>query len=324
LLVGCGDGGGGPATNGPGGSGGPTTGAAGTGTATEKLSGEVVIEGSSTVYRISQAAQIGFKKAQPDVRVKLAGKGTGTGFGRYLRGETDVIDASRPAKPEEEAEAKEKGLEWTRFLVGYDGITLVVPKSNEFVKVLTVEQLKALFEPDSQVATWKQLDTSWPDRKIKLFTPDNDSGTFEFFAEAIVGKKAQRKDGVQTSADDNTLVTGVARDPDALGYFGYAYYVKNKSILRDVAVQAGPDAPAVEPNPTTILDGTYKPLSRPLYIYVKNEALKARPEVVAFVRYYLEQIDDLTTRADYVPPTAEDKQANQAAFAAATGANGSS
>ncbi len=312
LVTGCG-GGGGPAP-----SEGPSP--AGTGTPSPKLNGEVVIEGSSTVYRISQAAQVGFKKVQPDVRVKVSGKGTGTGFGRYLRGETDLIDASRPAKPEEEKEAKEKGLEWTRFLVGYDGITVVVPKSNEFVKTLRVDQLKALFEPDSHVSTWKDIDASWPDRKIKLFTPDNDSGTFEFFAEAIIGKKAQRKDGVQTSADDNTLVTGVAGDADALGYFGYAYYVKNKARLRDVAIQAGPDAPAVEPNPTTILDGSYKPLARPLYVYVKNEALKSRPEVVAFVRYYLESIDELTGRADYVPPTADDKRSNDDAFQAAIGA----
>lgn len=292
--------------------GGVGDGAAGAGADPARLSGTVAIEGSSTVYRISQVAQVGFKKVHPGVKILLGGKGTGTGFGRYLRGETDIIDASRVAKPEEQREAEEKGLPWTRFLIGYDGITVVVHKDNDFVQSLSTEQLKALFEPDSKVTTWKQLDPAWPDRKINLFAPDNDSGTFEFFAEAIIGAKAQRKDGVQTSADDNTLVSGVAGDIDGLGYFGYAYYVKNKARLRDVPIQAGPDAKPVEPSFETILQGTYKPLSRPLFLYVKNEAMK-RPEVATFVRYYLDKIDELTTKADYVPPTAQDKEANQKA-----------
>lgn len=283
-----------------------------------KLTGSVAIEGSSTVFRISQAAQVAFSEVQPGVDVLVGGKGTGTGFGRYLRGETDIIDASRPAKKEEEDEAKAKGFEWTRFLVGYDGITVVVNKKNDFVQSLGVDQLKALFEPESAVKTWKDLDPSWPDRPIKLFTPDNDSGTFEFFAEAIVGKKAQRKD-VQTSTDDNTLVTGVSGDADGLGYFGYAYFEANRERLRDVAIRAGADAPPVGPSAETILGGKYKPLARPLYIYVKNSSLK-RPEVDAFVRFYLDKIDELAEEGGYVPPTADDKAANKTALATATSA----
>ncbi|MFO0956751.1 MAG: PstS family phosphate ABC transporter substrate-binding protein [Isosphaeraceae bacterium] len=287
------------------------------GTGTGGVSAPVVVEGSSTVYRISQAAQIDFKKAQPDIKVLVSGKGTGPGFGRYLRGETDIVDASRDAQPSESKEAEEKGLPWTRLLVGYDGITVVVPRSNDFVTALSVAQLKALLEPDAKAETWKDLDPSWPDRKVKLFTPDDDSGTFEFFNEAIHGKKKeQRKKGVQMSADDNTLVSGVAGEADGLGYFGYAYAVKNKSRLRIVPVRNGHDAEPVEPNPETILQGTYKPLSRPLYLFVKNEAYLKRPEVRAFVDYYLQNIDALTTKADYVPPTESDKAANRAALEA--------
>lgn len=275
----------------------------------------VVIEGSSTVYRISQAAQIDFKKAEPGIKVLVSGKGTGPGFGRYLRGETDIVDASRDAKDSERSEAEAKGLPWTRLLVGYDGITLIVPRSNDFVKSLSIAQLKAVLGPEATARTWKDLNPAWPDRPVKLFTPDNDSGTYEFFCEAIHGdRKAQRKEGVQTSADDNTLVSGVAGEPDGLGYLGYAYAVKNKARLQIVAVQNGDGAEPIEPNPETILKGTYQPLSRPLYLFVKNEAYLKRPEVKAFVDFYLEQIDTLATRADYVPPTEADKTANRAAL----------
>ena len=206
---------------------------------------------------------------------------------RYLQGEVDIVDASRPAKPDEESKAKAQGIEWTRFLVGYDGITLVVNPKNDFVKSLTVEQLKAIWAPASKVKTWKDVDPAWPARKIILYSPDNDSGTFEFFTEAIVGKAKSQRDDVQQSSDDNTLVNGVAGDPDGLGYFGYAYYAANKDKLRAVAVQNGADAKPVLPSPATIADKTYAPLSRPLFIYVKNSAAR-RPEVAQFLKYYLE------------------------------------
>lgn len=274
----------------------------------ESLSGSVVIDGSSTVFRISKAAQVGFKKVHGDVKVLLGNHGTGGGFSRYLEKEIDIVDASRPAKPEEESKAKENGLDWTRYLVGYDGITLVAHPDNTFVKSLSVAQLKKLFAPGSTVKTWKELDPSWPDRKIVLYTPDSDSGTFEFFAEAIIGAKSQRKD-VQASPDDNTLVTGVAGDPDGLGYFGYAYYNANKAKLRAIPIQKGPEDKPVEPTLDTILKKEYAPLSRPLYIYVKNESMK-RPEVGAFLSYYLENVDKLASAAGYVPPTADDRTAN--------------
>jgi phosphate transport system substrate-binding protein len=279
--------------------------------ADEALSGTITISGSSTVYRISRAAQVSYAKQRGrGVKVLLDGHGTSSGFSRYLQGEADIIDASRAAKLEEEEQAKAKGMDWTRFLVGYDGITVAVNPANTFVKALSVEQLRKLFAEDSTITKWSELDPSWPDRKIVLYTPDNDSGTYEYFSEAVLGsgKARQRKD-VQASPDDNILVTGVAGDADALGYFSYAYYAANQDKLRAVPIAADSEAQPVAPTPETILNGTYRPLSRPLYIYVKNQALQ-RPEVADFVRFYIENIESLAAAAKYVPPTAEDQAEN--------------
>lgn len=270
----------------------------------------VVVDGSSTVFRISQKAVEEYQKEKPEVNVVVHNHGTGGGFGKYAQGEVDIIDASRPAKPEEEKKAIEGKMAWTRYLVGYDGITVVVNPKNEFVKSLTVDQLKRLFEPQSTVKTWKDLDASWPDRPISLFSPDRDSGTFEFFTEAITGKAKAQRNGVQQSPDDNVLVGGVSGDVDALGYFGYAYYAANSANLKAVPIQAGADATPVMPSPATILDKSYKPLARPLFLYVKNASM-ARPEVAGFVKFYLDHIEALSTAAGYVAPTAEDREVNQ-------------
>jgi phosphate transport system substrate-binding protein len=279
-----------------------------------KVEGTVVLDGSSTVFRISKAAQEAFEEINPNITVVVDNHGTGGGFSRYLQGEVDIVDASRTAEPAEEAKAKAQGIEWTRFFVGNDGITLVVNSRNTFVKSLTASQLKALWQPGSSTKTWKDLDPSWPDRKIILYSPDNDSGTFEFFTEAIVGKKKSQREGVQQSADDNTLVNGVAADEDGIGYFGYAYYAANKERLRAVAVQNGPDAKPILPSPETIADKSYKPLSRPLFIFVKNSAAR-RPEVKQFLLYYLDNVEKLSVKAGYDPPTAEDLRANKVALA---------
>jgi phosphate transport system substrate-binding protein len=269
---------------------------------------EVRVDGSSTVFRISKAAQERFSELKPEIQVVVDKHGTGGGFKRYMEGEVDIIDASRPARDDEAAEAKSKGLVWSRYLVGYDGITVVVNAKNEFAKSITVDQLKALWEPESKVKTWKDLDPSWPDRKISLYSPDNASGTFEFFTEVVVGKaKSQRKD-VQVNADDNQLVSGVAGDVDAIGYFGYAYYSSNAGKLNALSVADGPK-PAVAPSPATILDKTYSPLSRPLYIYVNAASMK-RPEVSEFVRFYLDHVGEVAKAAQYVSPTAADVEAN--------------
>ncbi|WP_435007418.1 PstS family phosphate ABC transporter substrate-binding protein [Tundrisphaera lichenicola] len=291
-----------------------TLGGCGGGEASKEGSGEsgtVVVDGSSTVYRISTAAQEGFAKVDGDVQVVVGNSGTGGGFTKYLRDEVDIVDASRSAKPEEEAKARSQGLDWFKFIVGYDGITVVVNPKNDFVKELTVDQLKKLWEPDSQVKTWKDLDPSWPDREIKLYSPDDKSGTFEFFTEAVVGKaRSQRKD-VQASSDDNILVRGVAGDTDGLGYFGYAYFKEYSETLRAVPIKKDQESPAVMPSPETILSKEYTPLSRPLFLYVKKKSYR-RPAVAAFIKYYLANIGELATEAKYVPPTATDIQTNEA------------
>ena len=289
----------------------PGAGALGTKGAT---GGTVVVDGSSTVFRISKAAQEGFATLNDKVTVVVDIHGTGAGFTRYLEGEVDVIDASRDAKPEETEMAKKKGFDWTRFLVGYDGITLVVNPKNDFVKALSVAQLKKLWEPESKVTTWKDLDPTWPARKIVLYAPDADSGTFEFFTEAITSRGKQRKD-YQPSADDNTLVKGVIGDADSIGYFGYAYYVANKTKLRAVPIKKDESSEPVAPTPETVLNKTYAPLARPLYIFVKNSAM-ARTEVKEFVTYYLDNVTKLAPQAKYVAPTAEDVEANKAALEA--------
>lgn len=294
------------ALSGCGGEGSPGTGGPGPAAA-------IVVDGSSTVYRISKAAQEAFASVNPDVEVVVDNHGTGGGFSRYLQSEVDIVDASRQPKEDEVAKAKQQGIEWTRFVVGNDGITIAVNPKNTFVKSLAVEQLKELWRPDSKVNSWKDLDPAWPDRKIILYSPDNDSGTFEFFTEAIVGKARSQRDKVQQSSDDNTLVTGVASDEDGIGYFGYAYYAANRERLRAVPVRNGPDAEPILPSPESIASRTYKPLSRPLFIFVKNAAAR-RPEVKTFLMYYLDNIDALAVKAGYDPPTADDTAANKQAL----------
>lgn len=273
----------------------------------------VDIDGSSTVFRISQAAREAFSAVHPEITVVVDNHGTGGGFSNYLNGEVDIVDASRTARPDEESRARAQGLDWTRFLVGYDGITVVVNPQNRFVGSLSVAQLKAIWEPGSRVKTWKDVDPSWPDRPISLYSPDNDSGTFEYFTEAVIGQSKQQRDDVQPSSDDNTLVNGVAGDTDGLGYFGYAYYEANADKLRAVPIQQGPDVKPVLPSSETILNKSYAPLSRPLFVYVKNSAMR-RPAVLSFMKFYLDHIEDLAKQGGYVPPTAEDRAANQKAL----------
>ncbi len=273
----------------------------------------IVVDGSSTVYRISMAARDAFHLIEPATVVVVDYHGTGAGFNKYLEGEIDIVDASREAKASEESKAKAQGIDWTRFVVGYDGITLVVNPKNDFVKSLSVEQLKKLWGPESKVMTWKDLDPAWPDRKIILYSPDDDSGTFEFFTEAIMGKSKSQREDVQQSSDDNFLVHGVSNDTDALGYFGYAYYDAHKESLRAVPVQNGSSAPAVLPSPATIIDKTYAPLSRPLFIYAKNSSAR-RPEVSRFLTHYLGKVEQFAVEGGYAPLTAEDKASNQKAL----------
>lgn len=278
----------------------------------------VVLDGSSTVYRVSKVAQVWYDKVHPETDVIVESHGTGGGFSRYFEGEADIVNASRKAKPTEEAKAVGE-FAWTRFIVGHDGITVVVNPENDFVDSLTLEQLKKIWEPGSKVLKWKDLNPAWPDRRITFFSPDKDSGTFEFFTEAIVHKARSQRDDVQASPDDNTLVRGVAGDTDSLGYFGYAHFMANRDKLKAVKI-VGKSGEAVEPTSETILSGKYPALARPLYIYVKNRSIE-RAKVQGFLGYYLNQVTEISQRAGYVGPKTEEIRDNLARFENLAGVN---
>ncbi|GAX88878.1 phosphate ABC transporter substrate-binding protein [Effusibacillus lacus] len=264
-----------------------------------KLSGTIKADGSSTVGPITEAVAEEFKKANPGVQVTVGISGTGGGFKKFTAGETDINDASRKIKDAEKKAAEEKKIEYIELEIAKDGIAVVVNKENTFVDKLTVAELKKIWEPDSKVKKWSEVRPGWPDQEIKLYGPGTDSGTFDYFTEAINGKeKASRKD-YTASEDDNTLVKGVSGDKGGLGYFGYAYYEENKDKLKLVPIDNG-DGKALAPNIGNIKDGTYKPLSRPLFIYVSKASLQ-RPEVKAFIKFYIENAPKLVKEVGYVP-----------------------
>ena len=258
-----------------------------------KLSGKISIDGSSTVYPISAAVAEEFKKIQDGVDITVALSGTGGGMKKFSVGEIDICDASRPIKEEEIATAKKNGIDYTEFMVAYDGISVVVNKANQWIDNITVEELNKIWNEKSTVKTWKEVNDKWPNEPIKLYGPGTDSGTFEYFTEAINKKaKSMRKD-FTPSEDDNVLVKGVEGDKNAMGYFGYAYYLENKDKLKVLTVSA------VAPDFSTIKDGSYKPLSRPLFIYVNNKSLSNGP-VKEFVKYYLSEGIKLIKNVGYI------------------------
>jgi phosphate transport system substrate-binding protein len=266
------------------------------------LSGNVRVDGSSTVFPISEAVAETFGEEQPEVRVSVSQNGTSAGMGKFLLKENDICNASRPISDDEKQRAKDAGIEYVELTVAYDGLAVVVNPENTWCDSITVEELKTMWRPeaDGDIMNWKQVNAAWPDEPLKLFGAGTASGTFDYFTEAICGKaKASRPDYTQ-SENDNMLVRGVAGEKSGLGYFGYAYYAQNKDKLKLLAIDGG-DGP-VKPSPETVLDGTYKPLSRPLFIYVNKQALD-RPEVVAFVKFYLEHAAELSKEVGYVPVT---------------------
>ncbi len=265
---------------------------------TAQLSGTVKIDGSSTVFPISEAVGEEFQKLHPEVRVTVGVSGTGGGFKKFTAGETDISDASRPIKDKEKAAAEAKGIGYIELPIAYDGLSVIVNKENNWVDKLTVEELNKIWEPGSKVNKWNQIRPEWPDKEIKLYGPGTDSGTFDYFTEAINGKEDASRSDYNASEDDNVLVQGIEGDKYSLGYFGYAYYVGNKDQLKLVPVDGGNGA--VEPTEKTINDGTYKPLSRPIFIYV-NKASLNRPEVKEFVKYYLTEGPKLIPQVGYVP-----------------------
>lgn len=264
----------------------------------QKLAGEIKIDGSSTVFPITEAVAEEFKKQYPDVNTSVGISGTGGGFKKFTVGETDINDASRPIKDKEKKAAEEHKIEYIEIPVAYDGLSIVVNKENTWVDKLTVEELKKIWEPGSQVKKWNQIRPEWPDMEIKLYGPGTDSGTFDYFTEAINGKEKASRSDYTPSEDDNVLVQGVAGDKGALGYFGYAYYLENKDKIKIVPIDGG--AGAITPDEKTINDGTYKPLSRPIFIYVSKASLQ-RPEVKEFVKFYLNEGPKLVPEVGYIP-----------------------
>ena len=261
------------------------------------LKGMIEIDGSSTVYPVSEAVAEEFRKTYPKVQVNVGVSGTGGGFKRFTVGETDISNASRPIKDEEKTVAQENGVEYHELLVGQDGISVVVNKANDWATCMTVEELKILWEPGSTVSKWSDIRPEWPDNRINLYGPGTDSGTFDFFTEEIIGEVQASRSDFTMSEDDNVLVIGVNGDRGALGYFGYAYYLENKDMINTVAIDGGEGC--VEPTSETIEGGTYMPLARPLLIYVNKASLK-KPEVTAFVEYYMVNAGQLVEEVGYV------------------------
>ncbi len=264
------------------------------------LVGKVEIDGSSTVYPISEAAASGFTKSFPSVKVNVGVSGTGGGFKRFTVGETDISDASRPIKDSEFKAAKSAGVSFFELPVAYDGLTLVVHKSNDWIDHLTVDEIKKIFTTEGGAKTWSQVRSGWPSTKIQIFAPGTDSGTFDYFKEVVVGKSdGSLRNDMSTSEDDNVLVTGVSGSPNAIGFFGVAYYEENKDKLKSVAVVNPETGDPVFPTSSTIEDGSYAPFSRPLFIYVNQQSFR-RPEVKKFVAYYLINAATLASKTGYV------------------------
>ena len=277
---------------------------AGLGAAPALAQGKIVkIDGSSTVFPITEAVAEDFQKARKGaIRVTVGISGTGGGFKKFCRGETDISGASRPILAKEMQDCKQAGIEYFELPVAFDAITVVVNPKNTFLKSITVEELKKIWEPGAQgkINSWKQVNPAWPDAPLKLFGAGADSGTFDYFTEAVVGKAKSSRGDFTASEDDNVLVLGVARDVNALGYFGFAYYVENKDKLRAVPVVEKAGKPAVAPTMETVIKGTYQPLARPIFVYVSAKSL-AKPEVRDFVEYYMKNGAKLAREVKFVP-----------------------
>jgi phosphate transport system substrate-binding protein len=265
----------------------------------------VRLDGSSTVFPISEAMAEEFQKANPGRRVIVGISGTGGGFKKFAAGETDISDASRPIKPSEVEMCAKNGIEYIELPVAYDGLAVLINPKNTWATHITVRELKRLWEPQAQgtITRWSQVRADWPDREIHLYGAGVDSGTYDYFTQAIVGQEHSSRGDFTSSEDDNVLVQGIAGDETALGFFGLAYYEENRDRLKLLPVDdendengKGPLAPEL----ATVTDGTYQPLSRPIFIYI-NKASLERPEVEAFIRFYLANAPTLVKEVGYIP-----------------------
>jgi phosphate transport system substrate-binding protein len=275
--------------------------AAAAGTAgSSKLRGTITADGSSTLGPYTTAAAEGFQRKRPSVKITVGISGTGGGFERFCRGETDLSNASRTIKPSEHTSCTEKGIKYVAFTVANDGIAIVVNRSNTWAKCLSVEQLKKMWAPGSKVNNWHDVDPSFPDVGLKLFGPGTDSGTFDFFTERINGKARASRSDYFPSENDNVIVQGVTGERGGLGYFGLSYYTENRSRLNLVKINAGRGC--VGPSIKSVQAKSYKPLSRPLFIYVKRTSFR-RPEVRSFIGYILNNERAIARRARFVSLT---------------------
>ena len=261
----------------------------------------IKIDGSSTVYPITEAVAEDFQKGKKGaVKVTVGISGTGGGFKKFTRGEIDISDASRPITKSEINDCKTAGIEFIELPVAYDGLAVMVNPKNDWVKSMTVSELKKIWEPaaERKVTKWNQVNPAWPDSPLKLYGPGVDSGTFDYFTEAIVGKSRASRGDFTASEDDNVLVQGVASDRGGLGFFGYAYYAENRDKLKLVAIDGGKGP--ILPSEKTVMDGTYNPLSRPIFIYVNKKSAE-KPEVKEFVEFYLKNASNLVKQVKYIP-----------------------
>jgi phosphate transport system substrate-binding protein len=262
----------------------------------------VKIDGSSTVFPVTEAVAEEFQKSKKGaIKVTVGISGTGGGFKKFCRGETDISGASRPILKKEMDDCKAAGIEYFELPVAFDALTVVINPKNTFIKSLTVADLKKMWEPGAQgkVTKWNQVNPAWPDAPMKLFGPGADSGTFDYFTEAVVGKSKSSRGDFTASEDDNVLVQGVSRDVNGLGYFGYAYYIENRDKLKAVPI-INAKGEAVGPSFEAVIAGTYEPLSRPIFIYVNAKSI-AKPEVKEFVQYYMTHGAKLAKEVKYVP-----------------------
>lgn len=272
--------------------------------ATPSLAQETIkIDGSSTVFPITEAVAEDFQQSKKGkVRVTVGISGTGGGFKKFCRGETDISDASRPILAREMEECKKQGVQYIELPVAYDALTVVMNPKNTWIKALTVAELKKMWEPAAQgkVLKWSQVNSQWPDQPLKLFGPGADSGTFDYFTEAVNGRSKSSRGDFTASEDDNILVQGIARDVNGLGYFGYAYYFENKDKLKAVPIINPRTNQPVEPSAEAVMNGSYQPLARPIFIYVNAKALE-RAEIREFVEYYMKNAEGLVREVKYVP-----------------------
>lgn len=263
-------------------------------------SSAIAIMGSSTVYPISQAVAEQFQKENPAVKVSVGMGGTGGGFKKFWQNEIDICDASRPITAEEAEHCRTANIEYVELAIAIDGLSVVVNKDNDWLDCISVAQLKKIWEPGSQVKNWSDVDPQWPNEPFQLFGADTESGTYDYFTEAVNGKSKACRSDYTGNSNDNVLVQGVASEKYALGFFGFAYYVENQQRLKALKIKARDDAECVAPTPETIENGTYTPLSRPLFLYVNRAALK-RPEVVSFLQYYVSDAgQQLVTERKYI------------------------